>query len=156
MLRLILIPIFAGFIGTLGITTVLWLINKTGWTNADMVRAIGSLFTKSLQNALRIGLAVHFSAGIIISAVYLHILSILSPEKLVTLIFVGGVIGFVHGFIFSFGLVIFAEHHPVEQFQEADFEVAIAHILGHIVYGMLIGLIFGALRMIGVDVSPGI
>lgn len=156
MLRLILIPIVAGFIATGGITLVLWAINKSGWTNADMIRAIGSLFTKSLNNALRIGLVVHFTAGIIISAVYLHILSILNPENLVSLIFIGGIIGFVHGFVFSFGMVILAEHHPVEQFQEADFEVAVAHILGHVVYGLLMGLIFGILRAIGVDVSPGI
>ena len=60
MLRLILMPIVAGFIATVGITGVLWAINKSGWTNADMIRAIGSFFTKSYENALRIGLIIHF------------------------------------------------------------------------------------------------
>lgn len=155
-MRLILIPIFAGFIATGGITLVLWLIDKSGWTNADMVRAIGSLFTKSYENALRVGLIIHFTMGIIISAVYLHFLALLNLPSLTSVVFVGGIIGFVHGFVFSFGLVIMAENHPVEKFKEADFEVAVAHILGHIVYGLLIGAIFGLLRMWGVDLTPGI
>ncbi|NIV03964.1 MAG: hypothetical protein GWN16_04325 [Calditrichae bacterium] len=156
MLRLIIIPIIAGFIATAGITTVLWLIDKTGWTKADMVRALGSLFTKRLDNAFRVGLIFHFMAGIIISGVYIHVLSIIQPPGVAGVTFVGGVIGFVHGFIFSFVMVIVAEQHPVEEFKEADFEVAIAHIFGHVVYGLLIGLIFGILRSLGVDVSPGI
>ncbi len=155
-LRLLVIPIIAGFIATAGITGVLWLIDKTGWTKADMVRALGSLFTKSYENSLKVGLVIHFMAGIIISAVYLHILSILSLTSLVSAVFVGGIIGFVHGFAFSFVMVIIAEQHPVPEFQQADFHVAVAHILGHIVYGMIIGAIFALLAMAGVDVSPGI
>ncbi len=155
-MRLILIPIIAGFLATAGITAVLWLINRTGWTNADMVRAVGSLFTRSRKYATRVGFAIHFTAGIIISGVYLHVLSLLSLPNIWALIFVGSVIGFVHGFVFSFIMVIFAEHHPVEIFQEADFEVAIAHVFGHIVYGMIIGLIFGILQANGIDMSPGI
>jgi hypothetical protein len=156
MLRLVIIPIIAGIVATGGITAVLWIINKTGWTKADMVRAVGSLFTKKIENALKAGLVMHFLAGIIISGIYLHILSILNLQNAAGIIFVGGIMGFIHGFIFSFVMVIYAEHHPVKEFQEADFEVAIAHVLGHIVYGLLIGAMFAILRAMGVDVSPGI
>lgn len=154
--RLFIIPIVAGCIATIGITSVLWLIDKTGWANADMVRAVGSLFTKELENSLRVGLAIHFVAGIIISAVYLHLLSMLNVVALVPAVMVGATIGFVHGFVFSFIMVILAEQHPVKQFQVADFHVAVAHVLGHIVYGMIIGAIFAYLASIGVDVSPAL
>ena len=156
MLRLILMPIFAGLIATAGITAVLWAINKTGWTNADMVRAIGSFFTKSHENALGIGLVIHFVNGIIFAAVYLHALSILRLSNLAFEIFFGGLFGFAQGLIVGWCIVRFADVHPVEQFQDADIQVAIAHTVGHIVYGMLMGAVFGAMRMLGLDVSPGI
>lgn len=155
-IRLILIPLIAGSIATVGITVVLWLITKSGWTNADMVRAVGSLFTKKYENALKVGLVIHFLSGIIISAVYLHILSLLNVTTFFTAFCVGGVIGFVHGFAFSFIIVVAAEQHPLEKFQEADFQVALAHIVGHVVYGMIIGAIFAVLASVGIDVSPGI
>lgn len=156
MMRYVIIPIIAGFIGTSGITIFLWTIDRTGWANADMVRAVGSLFTKTYDNALRVGLAVHFTAGIIISSVYLHFLSILNPPGYFSLVFLGGVMGFVHGFVFSFVMVIISEHHPVEKFRQTDFEVALAHVLGHVVYGGLIGVTFAVLRLMGVDLTPGI
>ncbi len=155
-MKYILLPIVGGFIATLGITLVLWIIDKTGWTKADMVRAVGCLFTKSLENALKIGLVIHFTAGIIISGIYLHVLSLLNLPNFFSIVIVGALIGFIHGFVVGFGIVIFAEHHPVEQFQEADFQVAVAHVLGHIVYGLLIGVIFATLQQMGMDLSPAI
>ena len=156
MLRLILIPLFAGLIATTGITAVLWTINKSGWTNADMVRAIGSFFTKSRENALGIGLVIHFVSGTIFAAVYLHALSLLGLSNLGFEIFFGGLFGFAQGLVVGWCIVRFADVHPVEHFQNADFQVAAAHTVGHIVYGMLIGVAFGTMRLLGLDVSPGI
>ena len=156
MLRLILMPIFAGLIATAGITAVLWAINKSGWTNADMVRAIGGFFTKSYENALGIGLAIHFVNGIIIAAVYLHALSIMKLSNLGFEIFFGGLFGFGQGLIVGWCIVRFADVHPVEQFQQASLQVAVAHTFAHVVYGMLIGAAFGTMRLLGMDVSPGI
>ena len=156
MLRLVLMPIFAGFIATGGMTAFLWTINKTGWTNADMVRAIGSLVTKSHENALRVGLIIHFVTGMTIATLYLHTLSLLYLSSLVAEILMGGVLGFFQGFVVGWGIIRFAHRHPVEPFQKADYQVAIAHIIGHIVYGLLIGAVFGIMRLSGFDVSPGI
>ena len=155
-MRYVIIPIIAGIIGTSGITIFLWAIDRTGWANADMVRAVGSLFTKTYENALQVGLVVQFTAGIIISSVYLHFLSILNPPGYLSLVFLGGVMGFVHGFVFSFVMVIMAEHHPVEEFQHTDFQIALAHVVGHVVYGGLIGITFAVLRLMGVDLTPAI
>src|SRR5262245_22694239 len=156
MARLILMPIFAGFIATAGITLVLWAIDKTGWSNAGMVRAIGSFFTKSYERSLGVGLVIHFVNGMIIAAVYLHTLSVLRLSNLVSEIFIGGLIGFCQGLIVSWAIVRFADVHPVKEFQSADFQVAIAHTIGHVVYGMLIGAAFGTMRLLGFDVTPGI
>ncbi len=156
MARLIIMPIIAGFVATVGITAVLWAINKSGWTNADMVRAVGSFFTKRYESALRTGLAIHFLLGIIFAAVYLHTLSVMALPDLGSLVLFGGVMGLGQGFIVGYGIVKFAHIHPVEQFQKADYQVAIAHIVGHIVYGVIIGAMFGLFRALGFDVSPGI
>ena len=156
MLRLVLMPIVAGFIATGGMTAFLWSINRTGWTNADMVRAVGSLVTKSYDNALRVGLIIHFVNGIIIAAAYLHLLSLLYLTNLGFAIFGGGVIGLFQGFVVGWGIIRFAHRHPVEQFKEADYQVAIAHVIGHVVYGLLIGAMFGIMRLSGFDVTPGI
>ena len=155
MLRLVLMPIVAGFIATGGMTAFLWAINRTGWTNADMVRAVGSLVTKSYEKALVAGLIVHFVNGVIIAAVYLHTLSLFHLSSLVAETLMGGVLGFFQGFVVGWAIIRFAHRHPVEQFQAADYQVAIAHIIGHIVYGLLIGAIFGLMRLLGFDVSPG-
>ncbi len=156
MLRLVLMPIVSGFIATAGITAVLWAINKTGWTNADMVRAVGGLITRSYTNALGVGLVVHFVNGMIIAALYLHIFSILQLPNLPSEAFFGGLIGFGQGLFVAWAIIRFADRHPVPQFQQADFQVAAAHVIGHIVYGVLMGTAFGTMRMMGFDVSPGI
>jgi hypothetical protein len=55
-------------------------------------------------------------------------------------------IGLFHGVAFAFVLVIsVAEHHPLEQFRDAGFEVAIAHLAGHIIYGLIVGTMVGIL-----------
>jgi len=44
--------------------------------------------------------------------------------------------------VVSFALVVLvAEHHPLERFQKAGMGVAVAHLLGHLVYGLIIGLL---------------
>jgi uncharacterized membrane protein YagU involved in acid resistance len=139
ILKFFLIPIIAGSIATAGITAFMWLVNKSGLANADMVRAVGSLFTRSREDALKIGLIIHFLAGIIISTFYLLVLTMLPLTTPLETVAVGGIIGFIHGFAFSFFLVILAENHPLPEYQQADFQVAVAHILGHVVYGLLIG-----------------
>ena len=51
--------------------------------------------------------------------------------------------GLFHGMVVGFvGVITVAEHHPLEKFKKAGFTVAVAHLFGHIVYGLSIGLIF--------------
>lgn len=142
-MEFILITVLAGLVGTAGMTSVLQLITRSGWTNADMVRALGSALTGSYEKSKTLGLVVHFLGGIPIAILYSVFLNLLPLTGIVSLILIGGVIGFVHGFVFSFVLMAMSEYHPVEQFKEADFQVAIAHIAGHVAYGLLVGAVIG-------------
>jgi len=133
----------AGIIATAGMTIFLWIFDKTGKTNANMVRAVGSAVTRSIETSLWPGLIIQFVSGIVFAFIYITALKMLQLQAVSSLVIAGGVIGFGHGFAFSFVMVILAEHHPVEKFQNAGFQVAIVHFLAHIVYGILVGLVFG-------------
>ena len=44
----------------------------------------------------------------------------------------------------SLALVIsVAEHHPLERFRKAGITVAVSHLAGHMVYGLIVGAIWG-------------
>ncbi len=144
-MQFILISIVAGLIGTGGMTLVLWGITRSGWAHADMVRAIGSAFTRSYETSLKPGLLIHFGAGIPFAMIYLFALSLLNLNSFISKLIAGGFVGFWHGFAFSFVMVILAEHHPVDKFKNAGFQVAAAHFLAHIVFGLLVGLVMAIL-----------
>ena len=51
--------------------------------------------------------------------------------------------GLFHGVVVGFvGVITVAEHHPITKFKQAGFTVAVAHLFGHVVYGLSIGIIF--------------
>ena len=140
----VIITIFAGLIGTGGMTLVMWLIHKSGMANADMVRAIGSLFSRNLDESLAPGLIIHFIIGSLIAFIYVILISLFHPTSVAATIGTGALIGIFHGVAFSFLLVIaVAEHHPLEEFRDAGLEVALSHLLGHVVYGLLVGAVIG-------------
>lgn len=134
----------AGVIGTAGMSIALWGISHTGIANAAMIRAIGSLFTRSYEDSFGLGLTVHFIVGIILAFIYIALISLFEPESLAGAIAYGGMIGLAHGVAFGFLLVVaVAEYHPLEQFRKVGLEVAIAHLIGHVIYGVLVGAVAG-------------
>jgi len=140
----IILTALAGVIGTAGMSLSLWGISRTGMANAAMIRAIGSMFTGSYEDSFGPGLVVHLIAGIIIAFIYVALISLLAPRYLAGTIAYGGMIGLAHGVAFGFLLVVaVAEHHPLEQFRRAGLEVAIAHLIGHVIYGVLVGAVVG-------------
>ena len=140
----LIITVLAGVIGTAGMSILMWGVTRSGIANAAMIRAIGSLFTQTYEDSFRPGLVAHFVVGIIIAFVYIALISLFAPTSLAGTIALGGMIGFAHGIAFGFTLVVaVAEHHPLEQFRNVGLEVAVAHLLGHVVYGVLVGLVVG-------------
>ena len=139
--------IVCGIIGTSAMTFVMWLITKEGLANADMVRAIGSIFSGK-ENALSTGMIIHYVAGIVVAFIYLVLISLFLPTSLLGYAVTGTAIGIFHGVAFAFILVVVvAEHHPQEEFRNAGLEVALAHLAGHIVYGLVVGIVAGLLSI---------
>lgn len=144
----IIISIVSGIIATAGMTLFMNYISKTGFANANMVRAIGTIFTKNLDEGYNLGLTLHFIAGILIAFVYISLISLYGPTNIYGYAGFGTLIGLFHGFAFSFILIIaVAEHHPLEKFKQAGFEVALAHLAGHVVYGLIIGIVTGIFNL---------
>ena len=143
-MKLILVIILSGILGTSGMSLVMWLITRSGLANADMIRAVGSIYKRSYENALLPGIIMHFTAGIIFAFLYVVFLSIFSLGSVGAYIGMGAMTGVFHGLVVSFLIVVLvAEHHPIEQFQKAGAEVAVAHLFGHIIYGLIVGAVIG-------------
>jgi len=122
----------------------MWLITQSRLANADMIRAVGSILTRSYENSFVPGLMAHFTVGILIAFVYAAFFELFPVDSIVAYSGLGAMMGTMHGLAVTFTLVIMvAEHHPLEQFRQAGAEVAIAHMVGHIVYGLIVGAVIG-------------
>ncbi|MGE5861268.1 MAG: hypothetical protein ACM34J_11980 [Ignavibacteria bacterium] len=138
----------SGLIGTAGMEFVLRRITKSGWANADMVRALGSLITRSIDNAYSVGIVIHFVSGIFFAFLYCLAIAAFNVHDVLLTTASGVLIGFIHGGVVGFLLVTaVAEHHPLPQFKKAEFSVGVAHWIGHVVYGFLVGLVYGLMRL---------
>jgi hypothetical protein len=47
-----------------------------------------------------------------------------------------------------------AEHHPLPEFREVGVAVAAAHLVGHIIYGLVVGMILGGMNLISILAPP--
>lgn len=140
----ILLTILAGILGTAGMTFFMWLIHRSGLANADMMRAIGSLYTRSYEKSLLPGFIIHFGIGSILAFLYTAFLSIFYLKSVIAITGLGGMLGLFHGLVVSLALVaLVAEHHPLEHFQKAGSEVVVAHMVGHVIYGLIVGAVIG-------------
>jgi len=145
---MILGTILAGVTGTVMMTLSMATIHHAGLAKANMVRALGSRITGKWDGAIKVGLVFHLTTGIIFAFPYVLVLGGIDVPSNILRVVIGAVIGFIHGFVMSFILVAaVAEKHPIEQFREAGFEVAAAHILGHIAYGIGVALMTSFLSL---------
>jgi len=149
-----LIVIMAGIGGTLMMNGVMWFIHRSGWANADMVRALGSLVTRRYENSLAPGLAIHFTAGCLFAIPYLLVARTVGQASFAEVIGICGAIGLFHGASMSFVLMaLVSQTHPVERFRTAGVEVAAAHVAGHLAYGIGVGIVAAALGIGSLTVS---
>jgi len=141
-----LLVILSGLVGTALMTGVMWFIHRSGWANADMIRAIGSLVTRRYEGSLLPGMLLHLAAGCIFAIPYLLIIRSVGADRLFEMVAISLAVGVFHGGAMIFVLLaLVADTHPVERFRKAGAEVAWAHIVGHAAYGIGVGLMAGLL-----------
>ncbi|SDR91712.1 hypothetical protein [Opitutus sp. GAS368] len=134
----------AGVSGGLAMQLAMRLIAHGGHVKGDMILALGSLITKSRDNAYRVGLIVHVTAAIGFGLVYTLLMVTLGYTHMPISLMLGLGVGALHGLIVSLMLVwVVADQHPLEEFKETDLLVGLSHMAGHVAYGGVIGLIVG-------------
>lgn len=140
----LLTTLVAGALGGVAMEGVLWVIGRKGWAKADMIVALGSLFTKSRETAWRVGALVHLFSAIVFAIAYALLMLKLGFTAMPTAMMLGAGVGVLHGIIVSLGLVwVVAEQHPLEEFNEAGMAIGLAHVVGHAVFGFVVGLVVG-------------
>jgi hypothetical protein len=134
----------AGVVGGLAMQLVMRLIGRGSEVKGDMILALGSLITKTRDNAYRVGLIVHVTAAVGFGLVYTLLMVTLGYTGLPMSLMLGLGVGTLHGLIVSLMLVwVVADQHPLEEFKEADLLVGLSHMAGHVAYGGMIGLLVG-------------
>ncbi len=134
----------AGVAGGLAMQLAMRLIGRGNELKGDMILALGSLITKSRDNAYRVGLIVHVTAAVGFGLVYTLLMVTLGYTGMPMSLMLGLGVGTLHGLIVSLMLVwVVADQHPLEEFKEADLLVGLSHMVGHVVYGAVIGLVVG-------------
>lgn len=145
MLSFLVANTIIGIIATGAMSSFLWIITGLGIMNVDMIRAIGSIYTRSEDKAILPGMMMHFTAGIIFSYFYFFMFKIfpMSIEVPIMYVVLSFIVSMMHGLIVSLLLVVLvASHHPVEKYQKAGFGVAVYHFLAHLVYGLVLGILY--------------
>lgn len=132
--------ILAGLVGTTIMTLVVESAYYLGIAKINLLRALGSLLTRSEKNALVPGLIIHYSIGIFFSLFYATLLALAPTTNVSTSIMLATFAGFVHGLVVGILFtILIAEHHPLVQFKKTGFGDAIAHIFGHGAFGFTVG-----------------
>lgn len=142
--RFLLTALVAGALAGVAMEAVLWVVGTAGWAKANMVVALGSLFTRSRDTAFRVGIVLHSVAAIVFAVLYTLLMMKLGYTEMPASMMLGAGVGFVHGLIVSLGLVwVVADQHPLAEFNEAGLAIGLSHILGHVVYGAIVGFVVG-------------
>ena len=148
----VLTAVVAGILGGAAMIFSMWLMTRAGlfageWEpppRRNMIVALGGLLTKSRESAMRVGLIAHAVSAIIFALIYALIMLWLHATSLRSTLFLGVGLGFFHGLIASLMLVwVVAEGHPFEEYGEAGLIVGLSHLVGHVAYGLVVGLVVG-------------
>jgi len=144
MVNFLITVLLAGLGGGGAMLLAMWLITRGGWAKGNMIVALGSLLTKSRGNAFRVGLVLHAGSAVVFATAYTLVMLSLGVTHLPMTMMLGLGLGVVHGMLVSLTLVwIVAEHHPLEEFNDAGLAVGLSHLAGHVAFGAVVGIVIG-------------
>jgi hypothetical protein len=138
----------AGMAGAFAMNFFMRAVSAQFSRRVDMVRALGSLVTGKLEGAQRVGTTIHTLSGLFFGAVYFVLFALIGFEAAPRSALLGLGFGFLHGLVVSYGLMfVVSEKHPVEAYRQATLSVGLLHLLGHMLYGLVTGIIGGLLLL---------
>lgn len=140
---------FCGLIGAFAMTAFMGKVSQTFSKRVDMARALGSYFTGKEEGADALGRTIHSVSGVIFGMIYFGIMQSMGALIFPYALFLGIGFGFFHGLIMSYMLMFYAsERHPVEAYRKATLEEGLLHLVGHIIFGAVAGLLGGLIALI--------
>jgi len=124
---------------------VLGAFTKSGLANARLIIAVGSLVTRSYEKAPLVGGMIHAAAGVFFAQIYTLAMLTVAHPGVGTNMLLGAAIGMLHGLFMALVLIAaVADAHPLEEFQQRSFAIAVSHWVAHIIYGLVVGAVIGA------------
>jgi len=135
----------SGLIGAFAMTAFMRKVSSTFSQRVDMILALGSYFTGKVENAASLGGLIHGVSGVFFGGIYFAIMQAMGALVFPYALFLGLGFGFFHGLIMSYLLMFYAsEKHPIEAYRKATLEEGLLHLVGHVIFGGVVGLL-GAL-----------
>ena len=148
ILPILFLGAICGLIGAFAMTYFMSAVSQSFGKRVDMARAIGSYFTGQAEGSGAIGRMIHGFSGVIFGMIYFAIMQAMGALIFPYSLFLGIGFGFFHGLIMSYILMFYAsERHPVEEFRKATLEQGLLHLVGHIIFGAVAGLLGGLIAL---------
>ena len=140
----------AGLIGALAMNGFMFVVSRWFSERVDMTKALGSFLIGKLENARGAGTLVHCISGFIFGVAYLILFDLTQLIQVSYLALLGLGIGFLHGLVVSYGLMfVVSVRHPIEQYRKVTLEIGFLHLIGHVLFGLTVGLIAGLIFSLG-------
>ncbi|MEM7791395.1 MAG: hypothetical protein AAF546_08335 [Verrucomicrobiota bacterium] len=144
IISMIILGAICGLVGAFAMTSFMRSVSAAYSKRVDMVRALGSFFTKKTEGAERLGAAIHAVSGVVFGIIYLAVFNAMGLLAFPSALFLGLGFGFFHGLFMSYCLMFVAsEHHPLEEYKKATLEEGLLHLVGHLIFGGVTGLLGG-------------
>jgi hypothetical protein len=148
ILTVIILGAICGLIGAFAMNLFMRTVSSAYSKRVDMVVALGSFFTGTIDNAATLGTLIHSITGIVFGILYFLIMNAMNALIFPYAIFLGIGFGFFHGLVMSYCLMFIAsERHPIEAYRKATLEAGLLHLVGHIIFGAVAGLIGGLVAL---------
>ncbi len=142
LLPALLLGAICGLVGAFAMTSFMSAVSAAFSRRVDMARALGSYFTGKAEGSGALGRLIHSVSGLIFGMIYFAIMQMMGALVFPYPIFLGIGFGFFHGLVMSYGLMFYAsERHPIEEYRKATLEEGLLHLVGHIIFGGVAGLL---------------
>lgn len=139
-----LVALLGGAAAALSMNLLMKRIGKAWGEDINMVIALGSFFSGRMDNASHLGTLIHAAAGTFFGLVYALAFDAIGYLTLPGTFLLGLGIGLLHGVLVSYALMIsVGERHPIEKYRRVTLQVGVLHLLGHVYFGGVVGLLVG-------------
>lgn len=148
MFPLIVSGAISGLVGAFAMYAFMRAVSTAFGRRVDMIRALGSYFTGKMEGSIVLGASIHAVSGIVFGILYILIFHSMKALYFPHVLLLGTGFGFFHGLIVSYILMFYAsKRHPIEAYRKATMEEGILHLVGHMIFGGVTGLVSGLIAL---------